>query len=267
MEQEFILPTMIRAGFYDTTVIKKDALPKASGRITKRFEWELPVQEEGTLYIDGNSYPIDKNHILCVKPNQHRSVTLPYRCYYVQFTVSGGRLCDFLYRFPLRIHIADPEKVKSLFTDIIVAGNLSYPGNELLMYSKFLKFLHSLWEENNHFSFENFKVNLTVSKAIRYLDQTQEPNPTLKSISETLHIHPVYLQRIFKKATGISPRQYLLNKRINNAKNLLLIGQKSYAEIALMSGFSSQSYFNYIFKKEVGMTPTEYVSDYNKNIL
>lgn len=265
MEQRLILPQITSAGFYDTTTMKKATLPKESGRITTRFEWELPVQKEGVTCIDGVSSPIDGNQMLCFLPHQNRSVSLPYRCYYIHFTLSEGRLLDCISGLPSHVHISDPEKIANLFTDIIVARSFSHPENEILMYSKFLKLLYTLLEENNSFPSQSKKVNLTVSQTIRYLEQTKIPNPTLASIAEAVHVNPIYLQRIFKKATGVSPRQYLLNKRLNNAKNLLLIGKKSYAEIALMTGFSSQSYFNYIFKKEVGMTPSEYVSAYNNH--
>ena len=120
-------------------------------------------------------------------------------------------------------------------------------------------------DEQNNIEIQNNKGNLTVSQAIYYLEHTKSINPSLAEIAEEVHVNPIYLQRIFKKTTGVSPRQYLLNKKITQAKNLLLISKKTYAEIALVSGFSSQSYFNYIFKREVGMTPSEYVMSNNHN--
>jgi AraC-like DNA-binding protein len=66
------------------------------------------------------------------------------------------------------------------------------------------------------------------------------------------------LTRLFSKAYGISPGQYLLNKRIKHARNLLQKGETSIKEVASMSGFSCQNYFSRIFKNKSGITPKHY---------
>ena len=67
---------------------------------------------------------------------------------------------------------------------------------------------------------------------------------------------------IFKETFGISPHQYLTDCRINKAKLYLLQNEKSISEIAELTGFGCQQYFNKVFKKETGFTP----ASYRKNI-
>lgn len=67
-----------------------------------------------------------------------------------------------------------------------------------------------------------------------------------------------YLAHAFTKHTGVSPINYLIKKRIEEAKNLLSATDYSVAQIALSVGFSSHAYFAQVFKKEVGMSPISY---------
>lgn len=64
--------------------------------------------------------------------------------------------------------------------------------------------------------------------------------------------------RIFKEITGQSPQQYIINVRIDRAKELLTFTEHSVAQIAEATGFEDQNYFARVFKKKVGMTPSDY---------
>ena len=57
---------------------------------------------------------------------------------------------------------------------------------------------------------------------------------------------------------GISPAQYILSLRIMNAQNLLERGVYNIREVAEVVGYENPLYFSRVFKKEVGMSPTEY---------
>ena len=63
--------------------------------------------------------------------------------------------------------------------------------------------------------------------------------------------------RQFKRATGLPPRQYVILRRAERAKQLLH-GELSLAEVAACPGFSAQSQFSYHFKRLVGVTPGQF---------
>lgn len=67
-----------------------------------------------------------------------------------------------------------------------------------------------------------------------------------------------HFTRIFKEITGEAPQQYIIKIRIDRAKELISFTDKNISEIAEATGFKDQNYFARIFKKNVGMTPTEY---------
>jgi hypothetical protein len=82
---------------------------------------------------------------------------------------------------------------------------------------------------------------------------------SLKVISENLNVHPSYLSREFSKYfDDLSFGDYIRKLRIEKATTLLTGSQHSLAEIAYITGFSDQSHFNRIFKKNIGITPSQY---------
>lgn len=92
----------------------------------------------------------------------------------------------------------------------------------------------------------------------RYLDVNYADNITLDSLADLTHMNKFYLVHSFTKVTGMSPITYLTKKRIEAAMNLLTDTDHSIAQVASGVGFSSQSYFSQIFKKETGKTPNQY---------
>lgn len=68
----------------------------------------------------------------------------------------------------------------------------------------------------------------------------------------------VHFTRMFKKATGQTPREYLMNHRTNKAKRLLVNTELSIVEVAYESGFSSHAHFSTQFRRSIGTTPQAY---------
>lgn len=81
---------------------------------------------------------------------------------------------------------------------------------------------------------------------------------TLQDMGKALHVSPYYLSHVFKEASGYSPTQYLLRRRIGEAQNLLISTDLPMAKIAEQVGFETQNYFNLQFSKHVGMPPGKY---------
>lgn len=92
-----------------------------------------------------------------------------------------------------------------------------------------------------------------------YIDEHYASQLTLKEITTHFHISPSYLSTIFKKAYAVSPNEYIMNKRITKAKDLLSVFPPiSIKQIAIMIGYTDPFYFSRIFKMTTGQTPTDY---------
>lgn len=88
-----------------------------------------------------------------------------------------------------------------------------------------------------------------------YIDQNYKNELNLAVISQELQISTFYLSHIFRQETGYSPIQYIINRRIGEAQNLLIQTDISINTISQMVGYPNTNYFNYLFKKHTGMSP------------
>lgn len=85
----------------------------------------------------------------------------------------------------------------------------------------------------------------------------------LNAYLNSLPFNTEYLKKLFKKATGLTPHQYLTDKRLENAANTLATycGKGNISETARLCGFSDPLYFSRMFKKKYGVSPRNYTSD------
>lgn len=81
---------------------------------------------------------------------------------------------------------------------------------------------------------------------------------SLASLAKESGYSREHFLRTFRVATGMTPRQYVLQRRLSAAQHLLRQSNMLLADIALKCGFSSQTYMNDIFRKRLGITPLEY---------
>lgn len=82
----------------------------------------------------------------------------------------------------------------------------------------------------------------------------------LAELSAVVHMSPYYFARLFKKGTGVSPRQFVIRRRIEAATTLLVLAdrQAPIGEVARAVGFRSQSHFTTTFRRVTGVTPGNY---------
>lgn len=87
---------------------------------------------------------------------------------------------------------------------------------------------------------------------------------TLEDLAAEADCNPNYLSQLFKECEGISISGYILQEKINRAKNLLIYSDYSYIEIATYLGFSSQSHLGTQFKTHTGYTLRQYREIYGR---
>ncbi|WP_285712929.1 helix-turn-helix transcriptional regulator [Erythrobacter oryzae] len=93
----------------------------------------------------------------------------------------------------------------------------------------------------------------------RYIDRNIEHVVRIDDLAAQVGLSRFHFLRCFKRATGSSPLQYVLARRVEHARQLLARSDESIAAVAYAAGFSSQSHLNAMFKRHFGVTPGAFV--------
>ena len=95
-------------------------------------------------------------------------------------------------------------------------------------------------------------------RIIEYINENLDRNLTLAQLAAIANMSSSYFSYSFKLSTGYAPHQYIIQRRIERAKQLLIQKKLTIADIANSLGFSHQSHFNRHFKRLVGVTPKKF---------
>ena len=98
-----------------------------------------------------------------------------------------------------------------------------------------------------------------IDRIADYVDAHLDRDIRLAELAEIAHLSEFHFARLFKQATGYAPHQYHIRCRVERAKQLMQGRHGSIADIAYRVGFSSQSHFNYHFKRHLGITPKAFL--------
>lgn len=154
-------------------------------------------------------------------------------------------LCDEVISLPIQksdTYVKDFEKMKALSL---------FEENRAKMMSVFYNMLHRLSTESS--------VQNVILPAIRYIESNyQNPKLSNAELAEKCNISEVYFRKIFTETYKTTPKQFIVDIRINKAKQLLSDGFLNIGAVAEECGFSNQYHFCRLFKEKTGFTPTEY---------
>ena len=105
---------------------------------------------------------------------------------------------------------------------------------------------------------QNRENESQLTRAKAYIDKRLNTRVPVKEVSDHVRLEVNYFTRIFKKEYGVPPHQYLLSLRLDSACFYLRSTQKTIKDIAFSCGFKSENNFCIAFKKQLGITPTNY---------
>ncbi|WP_337884229.1 AraC family transcriptional regulator [Fischerella thermalis] len=103
-----------------------------------------------------------------------------------------------------------------------------------------------------------------LSQVLEYINEHLNQDIKLADLAKLLGMSQFHFSHLFKRSIGTAPYQYLLQQRIERAKQLLRQTDQSIMEIAFLCGFNSHSHLSKQFRQLTGMTPTAYRA--NKNM-
>jgi AraC family transcriptional regulator len=93
---------------------------------------------------------------------------------------------------------------------------------------------------------------------LAFIDAHLGERLTLVKIADELKLSPYHFAHVFKRLIGIAPHQYVMQRRMDRAKQLLAHTTLPIVEIAVELGFANQSHFSAVFHRVTGLTPLTY---------
>lgn len=220
-----------------------------SEEIKNRKSYGISFCTEGkiTYEIGGKQVVSDENHAVILPKGRsyslygNKSGIFPV----INFDCKGF-LCDQVISLPIQsadTYIKDFEKMKALSL---------FEENRAKMMSVFYNMLHRLSTESS--------VHNAILPAIRYIENHYQ-NPKLSNarLAEKCNISEIYFRKLFTETYKITPKQFIVDIRINKAKQLLSEGFLKVGAVAEQCGFSNQYHFCRLFRERTGLTPTDYM--------
>lgn len=178
--------------------------------------------------------------------------------YWIHFTVPCNEkdLLEII-SLPHFIEADDPAYLDGLFEKIITYGHISDLESMMMQKSYLFQLLAYYVKKSDIEALRVFKDE-RFAGVVNFIESHMQQEITLSDLASIAHFNSNYFIKYFKKITGVSPMDYLLNCRVNQAKRLLQSENVSMKEIALRAGFKTPYYFSHVFRERTGFTPTQY---------
>ena len=251
------------AGYYrvhTSEVIETD-------RPNGRGDYQLLYISSGKLhlYVDGEDRIITKGNMLLFRPGEAQLYNLysadKPETYWVHFTGSDVDLLLDYYGMPKDENVfftgTSPD-YQWLYKQMIQELQLRRVNYEDLLNMN----LRHIFLIINRFLKEGTELDSDalneVERATHYFNENYNQNICIKDYAADRHMSDCWFNRTFKKVTKVTPIQYIISLRITSAINLLENTDHNIKQIASMVGYDDEYYFSRLFKKNTGLSPTEY---------
>ena len=148
---------------------------------------------------------------------------------------------------------------RQLVNEYYIGGNYSDESLSSLLKSIIISIVRK-YELKKINSDKDFELTKNI---MQYIYENYNKELSYTNISKIFHLNPIYINRLFKKNSGVSLHSFIINYRINMAMELLRSTKTDIKEIAYMVGFTDVPHFTKTFKTHVNTTPTKYRNSNN----
>ncbi|MUT67170.1 AraC family transcriptional regulator [Paenibacillus sp. NEAU-GSW1] len=248
--------------------------------------FDLIIVESGCLYIgeEDRQWELGAEQAVILLPNRYHYSVMPCEEETVFFWVHFQTVCDwtesaddnamtdaeehfrryltvpYSLRLPKRWTLPHPDLIRSLADKLLESSGERRSSAYWSRQQSFESMLQLL--DTRQFEQYEHPAVAVAERTETFIKNNYRHNVTSSALSEELHFHYNYITRCMKQVYGVTPIEYLMNYRLDQAKLLLLTTDWPIGKIALYVGFDNTPYFSNCFTNRIGVPPTKYRKQY-----
>lgn len=150
------------------------------------------------------------------------------------------------------------SKIETILNTMFHEQTAQEPGYETIVKNKLEELIVYLSREYSKLKSREAVSLIRIGSIIEYLENNHSEEINLEQLAQMSFMSVRNFQRVFKKATGQSPIDYLIQIRLEKSKLMLRESNLQVADIAIQAGFNEYNYFSRKFKMAVGISPLKY---------
>lgn len=220
----------------------------------------------GQFFIEGDIHPVSANDLVIVNPYyEHTEISFNANpLEYIVLGVEGLELSfhdDSENRYCIVNFQGTQDKILFYLRNMLKEIEEKTPGYEIVC-QDLMNILTILVMRQTNYAAAMAPIRKSSPRLCatlrKYIDEHYKENLTLDTLASLSNVSKYYLVHAFTAEYDISPINYMISRRVEEAKHLLKNHDYSLALISHTVGFSSPSYFSQTFKRLTGMSPNEY---------
>ena len=241
-------------------------------------EMLLTLEGSVTYTVGDRHYEVRKGEVLIVPPDTIHSLTMGEGSSRYLFLFEPDALMNMrdikslAVCFSKPFHLCDGSDTQIRIRELLLKTREAYEGRELLWNTMCHSFILRIYavlgqryldgiRPKSAAALRNMDPEM-INAVMTYISNHYRDSLSLEDVAAFAGFSRCYFSRSFKHQTGYSFKDYLCQKRLQVASDLLIRTDISMQEVAIESGFGSVASFNRVFRANKGCTPTQYRAIY-----
>lgn len=230
------------------------------GRVLHEFQLVYITKGKGQFASQQiQQCDIQEGTVILIKPGEWHTYrpdeTTGWESYWIGFSGLGAENLSSLNQL---IKIGYDEEMVGLYRKILDVSNDERPGYQQLLSGILIHLVAYLFYRTNDKNWRDKQVIDKIDKARLIIREKLNTSISPEEIAASLNMSYTWFRRMFRQYTGLAPAQYIARLKIQKAKEMLSVSNKTIKEIAVDLGFESIDYFSTQFRKQTGQTPTQF---------
>nr|WP_307992856.1 helix-turn-helix domain-containing protein [uncultured Niameybacter sp.] len=244
------------------------------------FELTYCVKGTQTYWVEGKSYTMESGDVFITLPEEKHGSGECFKeksqIYYLQLhrsllgLLGLGENVDFFYTNLSNLKNRKFQVDKGtliLLEEILQEALYTTSFSKIILRNKLSELLVECIKGAKASKNEEKDIPNSIRKVLAYVEEHLEENIKIEDMLEGVSWSESRFKVVFRECMGVPPKEYVLRKKMEKARELIEEDKYSITDIAYKMGFSSSQYFTVVFKRFNMHTPTKYQSLYKKGLI